>query len=312
MAIDVSRLVVSVRWRGRTGTPSRSLEVTLLDDPLRPQAKTSPVSGHRVVFLWKHKILFRGMIKRQEQSDKGTMTITAYDIGDYLANNRDTFTYTDTTAGVVFKDVCERFGIPFGAIADTKHVIPELTAPQSTGWDVIGDALEQTYKATGERFAVICVDEEMQLLERRDNALQWFVESRRNVSSYTLSKSIEKVKTRLKLLSSEGDVVAEAKNEELEVKIGIFQEVESADDEMSEAQLAGHVESTLNELSIPEDTLRVNVLGKTDIITGCCVHVRIPEVNVSAKYYVDEDNHTFDGNVHTMDLTLKLSNEMWY
>ena len=312
---DMTKLVVSAKWRGRTGTPSRSLEVTLLDEamPLRPRAKTSPIKGQTITFLWRGKVLFRGMIMRQEQSSKGTMTITATDLGRYLSNNKDTFTYTDVTAGVVFKDVCERFKIPVGAIADTKHVIPELTAPSTTGWDVICDALEQTYKATGERFAVICVEgEEMQLLERRDSRLQWYVETKRNVSSYTMTKSIENIKTRLKLLSSEGEVVAEAKDEDLEERLGLFQEVENADDEMTEAQLTEYVKSTLDVLRIPNDTLRVNVLGKTDVITGACVHVRIPEINVAAKYYVDEDSHTFEGNAHTMDLTLKLGNEMWY
>lgn len=48
--------------------------------------------------------------------------------------------------------------------------------------------------------------------------------------SYTYKKSIEDIKTRLKILSDEDKVYAVKKNTELEKKIGIFQDIEKKDD----------------------------------------------------------------------------------
>ncbi len=310
---DMSDIVVSVKWSGRLGSASRTLDVTFQDDdaPGHTRAKTSPYRGHRCIFYWKNKELFRGMFMRQDISNGVTMTAKAYDMGIYLANNRDTFNYTDTTAGVIFQDVCKRFEIRFGATADTVHRIPELTKPRTTGWDVICDALEQTWKATGKRFAPICVKEEMQLLDRKMNVLQWVIEPGVNLISWKRTNSIEKIKTRLKILSKEGGVVAEAKDEEIEKRLGIFQDVEDADEEMNEAQLNEYVQGTLAGLKIPNDTLNVSALGRYDVFSGIAVYMIIPKVSIKCPYYVDEDTHTFQGNYHQMDLKLLLGNGQW-
>ena len=62
--------------------------------------------------------LFRGMIMKQSHSNKKTMSITAYDNGIYLSNNKDTFNYKNITAAEVFKDCCKRFGLPYMGVAD--------------------------------------------------------------------------------------------------------------------------------------------------------------------------------------------------
>jgi hypothetical protein len=240
------------------------------------------------------------------------MTAKAYDVGIYLANNRDTFTYTDTTAGVIFQDVCRRFEIPFGATADPVYRIPELSKPRTTGWDVIAEALSITYKANGLRFAPICVKEEMQLLDRQMNTLQWVIEPGVNMISWSLTNSIEKIKTRLRLLSKDGAVAAQAQDADLESRLGVFQEVEDADEDMNEGQLEEYVRGTLAALKIPEDTLRVSALGRYDIFAGVAAYVIIPATNIKRAYYVDEDKHTFEkNNSHIMDLTLTLGREQW-
>lgn len=55
------------------------------------------------------------------------MSFTAYDNGIYLSNNKDTFVYEDKTASDIFKDVCNRFGLPIGNVDNCTYRIPELT-----------------------------------------------------------------------------------------------------------------------------------------------------------------------------------------
>ena len=309
---DVSELVSSVKWSGRKGSAPRSISVTFIDDDGYGHTRTGldVEEGHQCVFYWNDKELFRGIFMRQEQSRSKTMTATAYENGIYLSNNKDTFNYTNTKASDVFVDCCKRFGIPYGAVADTSYQIPELTKPRTTAWDTICDALSLTYKAQGIRYYPLCVGDELRLLERRENILQWVIETGVNLEEYSLTKSIEKVKTRIKLLSKEGEVLAQAVDSSLEKKVGVFQDVETADEEMNTAQLNELVTTTLEENNKPERTLSITALGLTDVITGVGVFVTIKELGISKTYYVEEDTPTFQGEYHSMTLKVVAATDL--
>ena len=303
---DMSHLVSRIRWRGRKGASSRTLEITFIDDDgyKRDRTGLNVEEGHSVIFFWKGEELFRGMFITQDQSRRKLLTAKAYDVGIRLANNKDTFCYTNKTATEIFIDVCGRFGIPTGEVADTGYTIPELPKPKTTGWDVICDALALTYKATGVRYYPTAQGERMSLLERRRNILQWVVETGVNLEDYTLTKSIERVRTRIVLLSGEGEVLAQAQNSGLEEKLGIFQEVLRIDDEMNEGQLEQLVNATLAENNAATQNLSIQALGQTDVIAGRGVFVAINPLDVSKSFYVERDSHTFDRRYHSMTLDL--------
>ena len=307
-ASDVSELVSTVKWSGRKGAAARTLSVTFIDDGGygHDRAGVDVEEGHRCIYYRDGAELFRGMFMRQSQSGRKSMAAVAYDMAISLANNRDTFNYSGKTASEVFIDVCKRFGIPCdeGGVADTGYRIPELPKPKATGWDAICDALSLTHKATGVRYYPKCGGGTMRLLERRRNIFQWVVETGVNLEDYTLTKSTENVRSRIKLLSKEGAVLAEAADRGLEQKLGIFQDIESVNDEMNTGQLNEFVQSVLEGRKKPDRALTVSALGITDVITGAGVFAAIKELGISATFYVEEDTHTFQGQYHNMSLKL--------
>jgi len=193
-------------------------------------------------------------------------------------------------------------------VADTRYRIPELPKPAATGWDVICDALGLTYKARGVRYHPVCVKDRMQMLERRENLTQWVLETGVSLESYGLTKSIEKINTRIKLMSREGDVLAQEANRGLEAKIGVFQEVRTIHDDMNQGQLRELARTTLNESSRPARSLSLSGLGAADVITGRGVYVVIKELDVKRTFYVEGDTHTFLGSSHRMSLSLSSEN----
>ena len=301
---DISELVESIKWKGRKGSAARSVSISLLDCK-GAQSGIDVTKGHQLIFSYKGKELFRGMIMSQQQSESFKMPITAYDNGIYLSNNKDTFVYENKTVHDIFIDVCKRFGIKYSDVAKTSYKIPELTKSKTTAWDAILDAISQDFKATGTKYYVNSSKGVLSLIKRRENILQWVLETGGNIMSYTYKKSIEDIKTRLKILSDEDKVYAVKKNTELEKKIGIFQDIEKKDDDLSEAKL----QETLKEISTPEISLSVEALGIPDVISGVGVYVIIDELGIKRTFYVDEDTHTFKGGSHTMNLTLNSVNE---
>lgn len=305
---EISELVESIKWKGRKGSAARSVSISLLDCK-GAQSGIDVTKGHQLIFSYKGKELFRGMIMSQQQSESFKMPITAYDNGIYLSNNKDTFVYENKTVHDIFIDVCKRFGIKYSDVAKTSYKIPELTKSKTTAWDAILDAISQDFKATGTKYYVNSSKGVLSLIKRRENILQWVLETGGNIMSYTYKKSIEDIKTRLKILSDEDKVYAVKKNTELEKKIGIFQDIEKKDDDLSEAKLQEHIKETLKEISTPEISLSVEALGIPDVISGVGVYVIIDELGIKRTFYVDEDTHTFKGGSHTMNLTLNSVNE---
>ena len=304
--IDMSNLVSRVRWEGRRGASARSIQVDFLDDDghNHDRSELDVFEGHQCIFYWKNEELFRGMFINQRQSGRKILTAKAFDNLFYLANNKDTFNFTNTKASKIFKNCCELYGIPFNGVADTGYRIPELPKPNTTAWDVIADALSLTFKSTGIRYYPLSKGGRVSLLERRQNILQWVVETGVNLEDYSYGKSIERIKTRIKLLSKEGTVIAEARDAELEKKIGTFQDVVRVDDTMNAGQLTELVNSTLAENNKAVETFSVKGLGQPEIITGVGVFITVNPLDISRSYYVESDSHTFIGNHHSMSLTL--------
>lgn len=309
---DVTELVEQIKWRGRKGSSSRTLTVKLIDDDGYKHARSGidVEQGQQCLFNYNGKELFRGIIMKQVQNSKKRLTFTAYDNGIYLANNKDTFTYENKTASDVFKDCCTRFGLPMGEVANCTYKIPELTKSKTTAFDAIADALSLDFDATGIRHYVASEKGKIKLLTRRENIMQWVIEVGQNLSTYTYTRSIEDIKTRIKLVSKEGTTIAERKNSSLESKIGVFQNIDQPDESLTKAQINDLIDSMLDEQSTPERTLDVEAVGIPDVISGIGVYIIIKELGLSRTFYVDEDTHIFEDNKHTMTLKLNYANDL--
>lgn len=310
--IDMTNLVQSVRWSGRKGSSARTITVAMIDDDGYRHARSGidVADGNQCVFLVDGKERFRGILMNQNQGDNKQLKFKAYDNGIYLANNKDTFVYKNKTADQVFSDVCSRFGIPTGEIAKCSYKIPELTKSKTTGQDAVLDALSLDYKATGTRHFISSDKGKLSLFQRKDQVISFVVDGDANLYGYSYTKSIESIKTRVKMISKEGTTLAEKNNSSLEQKIGIFQEIQQPDESLTKAQVKDLVGSVLDTLDDPEETLMLNILGDPDVISGKAILVKIPHLDISRAYYVDSDDHTFEDNMHTMSLTLTTAAEI--
>lgn len=309
---DITQLVESVQWAGRRGSPARTLTVSLLDDDgyWHERSGIDVEQGWQCIFKWDGTELFRGIFMTQGATQKKTGKYKAYDNGIYLSNNRDTFVYEGKTASQIFSDVCSRFGLPTGEVAECGYSIPDHIKKKATGWDTIEDALSLEFDNTGTRFFVVSEKGALSLKKRKENILQWVLETGANITSYNFTKSIENVRTRIKLLSAEGTVLAEASDPGLEAKIGIMQEVETPDETLNSAQLNALANSMLAEKKQASRTLNLNdLIGIQDVISGVGVFVIIPHIAISRTLYVDSDTHTFKDNLHTMSLQLSYAAE---
>ena len=150
----------------------------------------------------------------------------------------------------------------------------------------------------------------LKLIRRKENIVQWVIEKGQNLISYSYSNSIENIKTRIKIICKEGNVVSQKINADIEKKIGIFQEIGKPDEDAEKAKSVELAANLLKEKGSPGKTFDVEALGIAQVCSGVGVFIIIKEIGMSKTFYVEEDNHTFSDNKHTMRLKLSFANDI--
>lgn len=316
---DISDLVQKPTWSGRKNSPARSLQLTLMDDPALGNSNRADVDvykGNHLIFSEDGKELFRGIIMTQTQTQDHMLTVTAYDNAIYLSNNRDSFSYKKKTVTEIFLDICTKYGISRGETASVQYKIPVLADIGVTIYDILCNALSQTYKGTGERFYIMSKQGQLHLLRRKEHITKLVLETGEegseygNITQYSYSKDISNTRTRLKLISQSGKVMAQWADMDLEEKLGMMQDVQVPDDSLPKSKLKTLVITMLNELKKPAESLSITALGISSIYSGMAVYISIPDIGIGRTFYVDSDTHTWDGDFHTMKLTLNFAKDL--
>lgn len=294
---------------GRKGGAGRSLTADIIDSSAFARVDFELKKGCRCIAYNNDVEIFQGLVVSQSRGTSKKKSITAYDNLIYLANNRDTFSYTNKTASEIFTDLCTQFEISYDAVADTEYVAPSLSIESGTLWDCILEALQSTYTATGERFYVVSEFGKASLIKRVDYVQQWVLAEGSNLTDYSWEQSIDGIATRVKMTSGEGAVYGFAQDAELEQYIGIFQTIIEKDDDLTDGQLQEEIATTLAIESAGTEQLTVSGIGIDGVIAGGAIYVLIQELGVEQSFWIDEDTHDYSGEVHTMSLTLNKTDE---
>lgn len=263
--------------------------------------------GDMIIYLNNSgKELFRGFVFSRNLTKLDTRDIKAYDQLIYWVKNKDTFTFSNSTASQIFKDVCQRFQIPMGQVDDTLYPIGEQINPDNTLWDVVSMALKTTKDQTGLRFCIRDINGSVNLLKRADMVHAWAIEFGSNLIDYSFNESIEDMATAVKLISSdkENTLIATAEDNDLIKQFGLLQYFKKESDKLNQAQLQERANQIMKSNGKVKREFSLNAIGIDDVIAGDVVYVDIPLLGIKKVYYVESDSHTYQDNLHTMNLKL--------
>ncbi|MBQ8913918.1 MAG: hypothetical protein IJ054_07745 [Lachnospiraceae bacterium] len=308
---DISDLVKTVVWSGKKSSAARTIEVTMLDDYNMSNSSLSMdlSDGWTCIFKWNDEELFRGIIMKQSVKPYENKW-KAYDVCMYLSNSKDSFSFENVIATQVFENCISRAGLEVGKSTQTNYLIDSLIKSKTTLYDCILDALSTTYKNTGERYYIRASENKVDLLRRAEEMTQWVVEVGENIVDFSYTESIEKIKTRYRIFSKEGTILKEVSNTDLENKLGSLVAIDQADEDYTEAGLQEMVQNMIEESGRPVKSLSATTMGIISAISGGCLYVIIPQLNIKRTFYIDEDKHTFNGEKHTMTVKLNFATDI--
>ncbi|MCY8002475.1 phage portal protein [Bacillus haynesii] len=302
----------SVSLEGQRYQAPRSIQATIVVKQ-GDQKYYSVQEGDTVLFKWKGKELFRGIVFSRIP-DEHTLVFTAYDMLQYLVKNKDVYVFSNKRADQIVHRIANDFQIPKTSIANTGYTIKSLVIKDDTSlYDIILKALKETKKQTGKNFQLYSSKGKLGLRAWPDPSEIWVLETGVNIMDYQYSTSINDTATRVKMRRQKDNktYTATASDSTGIKKYGVLQYVETVSDNINQAQLQERAKVRQSQKKgVKKELKSIQALGIPDLQSGMPVYISIPDVGINQKYWVDTDKHEFKGSKHTMTIDVVPKNHM--
>ncbi len=302
----------SVSLEGHRYQAPRSIEATIVTKQ-GDQTYYSVSEGDTVLFKWKGKELFRGIVFARTP-DEHTLAFSAYDMLQYLVKNQDMYVFSNQRADQIIRRIASDFQIPITSIANTGHTIKSLVIKNDTTlYDIILKALKQTKSQTGRHYQLYSEKGKLGLRAWPDPSEVWVLETGVNITGYQYSTSINDTATRVVLRRQKDNKTykASAKDSSGLNKYGVLQYTETVTDDINQAQLQQRADVRLAEKKgVKKELKNIQAVGIPEVQSGLPVYISIPEAGIKKTYWVDTDRHEFKGTKHTMTIDVVEKNTM--
>ncbi|CAI7726723.1 MULTISPECIES: XkdQ/YqbQ family protein [Bacillus] len=312
----------SVTLQGQRYQAPRSIQANIITKQ-GSQTYYRVSEGDTVLFKWKGKELFRGIVFSRTPVE-GKLTFTAYDMLQYLVKNQDVYVFSNQRADQILRRIGADFQIPMTSIANTGHVMKSLVFKNDTSlYDIILKALKETKRQTGRNYQIYSAKGKMGLRAWPDPEDVWVIESGVNLIGYQYSTSIEETATRVKMRTSvdeqgknkkkgsKSDIVVIEQDKAGQSQYGILQHVETVTGQINQPQLQKRAKVRLAEKKgVKQEVKSIQALGIPELQSGLPIYLKIPEFNIKKTYWIDQDKHEFNGVKHTMTIDVVEKNSM--
>lgn len=271
--------------------------------------KTNIVAGDKVVFTNGGKAVFSGIITDMSQNSRYAKSYTANDYGWYLNKNEVVVQFRKMIASDAIKKLCNDFGVPVGAICSLPTKISKVYNGDTLS-DCIKDIIKQTEADQGKSYRMELRDNKLYVEPYSDLVVRASFKPAANLAPFDptrypaderSSESIADMANVTKVVSASeqsAQIIGKAQDSASVARYGMLQKVEQAEQKDS-AQAGNLAKNLLLELNKVTKTKTVKLLGDDKVRSGRILY------HQGVAYLVTSCTHTYNGAVHTMDLTLE-------
>lgn len=287
----------------RQGSPG-SLSFTVMKDNIINFAE-----GDTVIFRFGGAGVFYGYVFTKSRSKNGFIQVTAYDQLRYL-KNKDTYVYSAKRADEVFKMIAADYLLQRGETANTGYVIENRVEDNKELFDIIQNALDETYDNTGELYYIYDDFGKLCLKNVRDMTIDTVLDEAA-ASDFSYSSSIDReVYNTIQLYSDDraaGERVKYIYRDGNSINTwGVLQYTKRLEEEDDPDSMGAELLNTYNrknrELQIEK------AFGDIRARAGASlpVSLNLGDVAVNSYMTVEKAVHTFGHGFYYMDLTLEM------
>ena len=294
---------VKLTWE-RKGTPGKLTFSVVKDDVI------SFAEGNPVKLTIDGVDLFYGFVFKKSRSctSPNVSEVTAYDQLRYF-KNKDTYVYSNKKANEVIRMIADDFNLKVGTLEDTGYVIGSRTEDDSTLFDIVQNALDETLQAKTKLYVLYDDVGKLTLKNIESMKLDLLIDAD-TIGDYSYTTSIDdqtynQIKITFENKDSGKREVFIAKDSANINRWGLLQYTDSVELSTSGAAKAEALLKLYNSLT---RTLSVsNALGDIRVRGGSSVIVKLGlgDINVQSYLMVESVTHNFTNGQHLMDLKLR-------
>lgn len=286
----------------RAGTPGQLTFKVVKDEIL------NFTEGNAVRMRVDNKNIFYGFVFSKKRDKNGLITVTAYDQLRYL-KNKDTYVYTNKTAGEFIKMIASDFGMRTGTLENTGYKIASRVEDNVSLFDMIQNALDLTLQNKKEMYIMYDDFGKITLKSLYSMRLNLLIDEETG-ENYSYTSSIDSdTYNRIKLVYENEEagkrdvyIAQDSKNINEWGVLQYFDTLKEGENGKAkvDALLQLYNKKTRN-LSIQ------NALGDTRVRAGSMVIVQLNlgDVKLNNLMLVEKCKHNFNNDEHFMDLTLR-------
>ena len=284
------------------------------DDGLSTQIQFSTLErlgvGNQFRLLNENEELFRGILTDESYDKYKVYQYTGADLGFYLNKNKVIIQFNGVLAKLAITQLLTKYNIPVGNIPDMPVIIKNIYKNVVLS-DILNDILDNCKRKTGKTYKIKVNNGAVNIVQFREIDVTAIYDNSGYqigitdaVSDFQATNSMQDMKNCVKVVSSGGKVLAQAKDNNNIAVFGLLVHIEEPDNDKNASNYS-IANNLLNQLNKIAKTKSVEMLGTDDVMSGVVLNFDYPELDFSAKYYVKHCEHNIIGNLHKIKCDFK-------
>jgi len=299
---DITGMVTSINWGGSIEEAARTCDIAYVNAPYDPIVRSLPVPslGDYITVVADGTEVFFGRITGSEKSSSyGTVTANCVEDSNLLAHNKCKYNFCEpTTAEAIASMILADNEFPAGSLASTGVEIVSLVINGDSILDAITKAYAEAGKKNGKKYRTYMEGRAFCVGEQGDTYVSIVLSEDRNITESHYSEKSDNVVNRVVLYDENGNRTGEVSNGSSTSTYGTYTEIATTEINVDAETQANSM------MKDPEQSLSVTALGDVSCKAGCMVLLSDSATGMHGEYLVKSDKHTFENNIHTMQLEL--------
>lgn len=305
---DITDAITSLTWEGDYKSPSRTLNFSIVQ-PLGDKDVIKNIGlneGSTVCFYVDKVEKFRGnVIDLSKNSSDNTVEIVAKDMGLSLGKDKISKNYHDKKAEDIAKEILSEKKYKIGSLAKAPTKVTKVYKGKSI-YETIMDVYTRQAKQDKKKYMMVVDLDKVSVIEKGKTHLSIAFSEKENIIESTYSISIEDMVNRVEVIGKNGEKISEQVNKDI---YNIYRHYITETIEQNEGKppTKEEIESTFKG---PEKTCSLNGIGNITCVSGTKVSVKDEYTGLVGIFYVDADEHSWQGGKYEISLTLNFENIM--
>lgn len=314
---DISHLVAGkITWEGSRLNVARKIVFSYVQDARDPNLPNYVIECGETVYGYDEdgNLQFQGNVYDIEKDVQQSMvTVTAYDNLFILCRSKTTRKFTDMLAEDIAKAVCGELGIKTGNLAETGKKV-SFIAQEKTGYQIImiayTDAANQINASKANKddpdvlYHPVMRGDELDVIKKGELIEGLEANQYINIENSQYRESIEGLIDSIMITDQQGNVTGYQSKDDWIQKYSMIQAVYKTNPN----------ENTQKEVNKmfkgPERSGIIQMLGDYAAKASYSIQIKDILTELSGKFWIKSDSHTFENGIHEMKLEIEFENIM--